>query len=96
MFRRRFCLQKLGSPLKSVGESSAAAVAVPGGILGNTLSGGERGKEAQRESHSRVRRVAQKTVGGMSVGWLDLLCDSQCSADTTWMVISLAGRYEEM
>lgn len=86
----------------AVGAAGDGVVAGGEGVA--VASGGERAKEGQRESRSRVKRSSSKSAGGVSVlemkgvtdSLLDLLCESNCSADTTREVISLASRYEEM
>lgn len=89
----------------AISAGVAAAVVVGSGREPDiALSGSERVGEVQRSSRSRAKRAAPKSAGGVSVmemksvtdSLLDLLCESQCSAETTREVISLASRYEEM
>lgn len=98
---------KKGGAVAGVGAAAvgAAGVGVPAGRATNEeMSGSDRASVGQRESRSRARRSVPKKVGGVSVldmkgvtdSLLDILCESQCSSDTTREVISLASKYEEM
>lgn len=94
----------VGDAVVVAGEGGAGAGVSGGRVPVGDLSGSERASEEQRASRSRAKRSPLKSVGGVTVlemkgvtdSLLDLLCESQCSSETTREVISLASKYEEM